>query len=239
MALLPIHDRNPLKWIRFHWANVALIAITVAVFLWQLTLDQAAFRQVTLAFGTVPAAVLGNLPPAPGLGALPPQVTVVTSAFLHANWLHLFANMMFLWVFGDNVEDCLGHWRYIGFYLLCAAGSDVVYIATAGEPLVPAFGASGAVSGVLGAYLLLYPTVRVWVLIWWRLPVLLPAGLVLGGWFVLQLLSAAEASPGDGVAWWSHIGGFVIGMLLVIPLRRPEARLLSGLRDPPGDNSER
>jgi membrane associated rhomboid family serine protease len=237
MPLLPLHDRNPLKWIRYHWANLSLIVLTVAVFRWQYSLDDAGFYQVAMAFGTVPAAVLGDIPPAPGLGVLPPQVTVVTSAFLHADWLHLFANMMFLWVFGDNVEDCLGHRRYIAFYLLCAVGSDVAYIATAQEPLVPAFGASGAVSGVLGAYLLLYPTVRVWVLLGW-VPLRLPAVLVLGGWFVIQLVSAAGASPGGGVAWWSHIGGFVIGMLLVIPLRRPGVRLLSGLRDSPGDSSE-
>ena len=149
----------------------------------------------------------------------PNPVTPVTSMFLHGGWLHLFGNMMFLWVFGDNVEDSMGHVRFAAFYLFCGAVAALTQAFLNTHSEIPMVGASGAISGVLGAYLLLHPraTVRVLIfigIIFWVAHV--PAMLVLGFWFIAQLVSAAAAPANvPGVAFWAHVGGFVAGMALV------------------------
>ncbi|MFJ5559794.1 rhomboid family intramembrane serine protease [Streptomyces sp. NPDC093250] len=152
-----------------------------------------------------------------------PELSVLTSMFLHGSWLHLLGNMLFLWVFGNNVEDRMGHVRYLLFYLVCGYAAAYVFALAysgSGEPLI---GASGAVAGVLGAYLVLYPKVRVWVLVPFLifLPLRLPAWLVLGSWFVLQAVysSGAGVTGAGTVAYLAHVAGFVVGMLLAWPLR--------------------
>jgi len=152
-------------------------------------------------------------------------IPVFTAMFLHANLLHLASNVWFLWIFGDNVEDRLGHGRYLLFYLLCGVVSFLVHGFSAPRSAIPALGASGAISGVLGAYLILFPGARVLtlipiVIIPWFVEV--PALVFIGVWFLLQFLYGTQAAVAQpGVAWWAHIGGFIAGVVLCLVLRRP------------------
>ncbi len=222
---LPLYDDNPTN--RAPVATWFLIGSCIGVFWWQLGHDQ---RQVFLSFGMIPAVLFGSAELAPALRVVPPWATLLTSMFLHAGWFHLIGNMVFLWIFGNNVEDALGRGRYLVLYLgsgvaaaLCQALSD-----RAGE--VPMVGASGAIAGVLGAYLLLYPWSQVhvflWIVIFFRI-VTVPAWILLGLWFAMQLASGlTRPTGGPGVAFWAHVGGFVSGLVLVVLLRPPETRLL-------------
>jgi membrane associated rhomboid family serine protease len=192
----------------------------VLVFLYELSLGRGLERLI-MHYGVVPAAVLAwprsNLPLA--AVALP----FLTSMFLHGGWLHLIGNMWYLWIFGDNVEDRLGHFSYLIFYLLCGVGAGIVHTILNAGTDVPSVGASGAIAGVLGAYLVSYPFARVLTLvpIFIFLQVIeIPALIVLGFWFVMQFLSgtaslAVAGGNAGGVAWWAHVGGFIIGMILV------------------------
>jgi membrane associated rhomboid family serine protease len=158
-------------------------------------------------------------------------VQVFTSMFVHAGWAHVLGNMLFLWIFGDNVEDRVGHARYLGFYLLCGVAAVAAQTVMASDTLLPAVGASGAIAGIMGAYLLLYPTAMVQVIILplFFLPFFVPAVFLIGVWFVTQLFSGlAEIGPttaGSGVAWWAHIGGFLAGGVLISFFKRRPRRL--------------
>jgi membrane associated rhomboid family serine protease len=156
--------------------------------------------------------------------------TFLSSMFMHAGWSHILFNMLFLWIFGDNVEDRLGHLRYLAFYLVCGIAAAVVQTVFALDSVVPNVGASGAIAGVLGAYFVLYPTaiVQVIFLPLFFIPFFVPAIVLIGIWFVTQLLSGlteiGQTTAGSGIAWWAHIGGFVAGALLIFlvrPKRRP------------------
>jgi membrane associated rhomboid family serine protease len=205
---LPLKDSNPLKVIPYQLVTVAIIVLCVAVFLWQSALPERAAEAVAWSYGVIPA-----------------EATVVTSMFLHAGWLHLGGNMLYLWVFGDNVEDSMGHARFAIFYLLCGVAAVLTHGLIDPLSTSPLIGASGAISGVLGAYLMLHPKVRVVALVMFKipLPLPLPAYVVLGGWILLQFLNVytgGAAPDAGGTAWWAHIGGFVAGALLIVPLRR-------------------
>ncbi len=182
----------------------------------------------------VPAVVFGNAELPASLHVVPPAATLITSMFLHGSWLHLLGNMLYLWIFGKGVETALGAPRFLAFYLLCgiAAGLTQALIDPAAD--VPMIGASGAIAGTLGAYLVLHPRanvhVFVWILIFVRI-ITLPAVILLGIWFALQLLSALSMDPGEpGVAFWAHVGGFVAGMVLVLAMRRPGVVLMQPRR---------
>lgn len=172
-----------------------------------------------MSLGLVPAALFGVNSQILDLLSVPPAVTLFSSMFLHGGWMHLIGNMLYLWIFGNNVEDSMGHLRFVLFYLLCGIAAGLAQAIPNPESMVPMVGASGAISGVLGAYLLLYPHARVLVLL--PLGIFsrvfhLPAVWVLGFWFVYQILSSALSSAqGGGVAWGAHIGGFIAGMLLI------------------------
>ncbi len=196
------------------YVNTALILISIAVFVWEVVADGPAVRLLAV----VPARVfhLGT-PAATGLW---PPVTLLTATFLHGGWLHLTGNMLFLWVFGDNVEDRLGHWRYLGFYLLGGLVANLAHVLANPYSRIPTIGASGAVAAVLGAYAVLYPQARVLALV--PLGLLVPAirvnaRVLLGVWFLLQLWQGVSAPVAGGapVAWWAHISGFVGGIGLV------------------------
>jgi membrane associated rhomboid family serine protease len=151
---------------------------------------------------------------------------------MHGSWLHIIGNMLFLWIFGNNIEDSVGHFRFIVFYLLCGIAAAAAQVAIAPDSTVPMIGASGAVSGVLGAYLLLFPRARVLVLlpiwIFWRL-IEVPAMLMLIVWFAMQFLSGLTVrgvNTGGGVAFWAHVGGFVAGIMLIVPFKKRGVRLL-------------
>ena len=219
--LLPLHDDNPLKNIRFQYVTVAVIAACVAVFLYQLSLGGAAGNIFIFGFGSIPAVVFGIKELPDGMAAAPAVLSLVTSMFLHGGFMHLAGNMLFLWVLGDNVEDALGHRRFVVFYLLTGLLAALAHAATNPASTVPMIGASGAISGVIGAYLMLHPKARIKTLIGYFI-VWLPAYVVLGFWIGYQFLSASMAAggAGGGVAWWAHIGGFIAGVILIVPMRR-------------------
>ena len=224
---LPLHDRNPIKHIRFAYVNYGLIAITVLVFLFQSILPPAQFDAVAIQFGMIPLVVrdVAVLTGAP----LPAEFTFVTYAFLHADWIHLLTNMFFLWIFGDNIEDALGHVGYFVFYLLCAAAAAGAHLLVNPDMGGPLIGASGAVAGVMGAYVMLYPHARVFVLakIIIPLPLPLPAFWMLGVWIATQFFYAFVAAD-EPVAWWAHIGGAAAGAALVPFMKRREVVLFGG-----------
>jgi membrane associated rhomboid family serine protease len=225
--MIPLHDDNPTHMRPV--LTVTFIVVAVLAFLWQISLGQAGGQRAVFSLGVIPAVLFNKADLPPDLAWVPPAATVFTSMFLHGGFMHLAGNMLYLWIFGNNVEDSMGHLRFIVFYLLCGA------IAAVGQALinpaseVPMIGASGAISGVLGAYLLLYPHARVLTMIplgFYAQMVRLPALAVLGLWFVLQIASSAMANNDQGgVAWFAHIGGFVAGMALIPLFKRRDVRL--------------
>lgn len=219
--MIPIHDDNPVTSTPV--VTWALIGICVLVFAWQLGLDERGNQLAAFRYGVVPAVLLGEARLPPGLAAVPPSLTVVTSMFLHGGFMHLAGNLLYLWIFGNNVEDALGHTRFVLFYGLCGLAAALAQALHAPDSAIPMIGASGAISGVLAAYLLYYPHARVTVLV--PLGFILytarwPAVFVLGVWFVVQVGSSLLARPDEpGVAWLAHIGGFAAGLLLATALR--------------------
>ncbi len=224
--LLPLHDDNPLKNIRFQYLTVAFIAACVAVFVFQLTLTPKEEQVFIYGFGAIPAVLFGHSELPVVLPQAPAVLTLVTSMFLHGGFMHLAGNMLFLWVLGDNVEDAMGHKRFVAFYLVCGIAAAFAHAMTEPGSKIPMIGASGAISGVIGAYLMLHPKARIKVLISYFL-VWLPAYVVLGFWIGFQFFSAAMAvgGAGGGVAWWAHIGGFIAGVALIVPMKRKNVAL--------------
>jgi membrane associated rhomboid family serine protease len=219
--MIPLRDDNPSELRPI--VSITLIVMCVLVFLWQLGTPGSGQASV-YSLGLIPSVLFGHNELPPEYALVPPTATVFTSMFLHGGWMHLIGNMLYLWIFGDNVEDSMGHSRFIVFYLLC--GLAAVFAQALPDPgsTIPMVGASGAISGVLGAYLLLYPHARVLVLIPFGFllhTVRIPAGIVLLLWFGLQLFSQLAAPAGQGgVAFRAHIGGFIAGMLLVPLFKR-------------------
>lgn len=239
MALTPISGNIALKSISFQYVTVILIVANVAVFLWELSLGSAGDR-IIFGLGMIPAVIFGiHTLPAP-LEIVPSYMTLITGLFLHGGWTHLIFNMVFLWVFGNNVEDSMGHARFLAFYIVCGIASSFVHAYSLPTSVAPLIGASGAISGVLGAYLILHPRARLLVLFMHVIPIRLPAWIVLFTWIGLQFFNLQAATPGSGgVAWWAHIGGFFIGMILIIPFRRAGVPLLDGVgRFRPKDDTE-
>ncbi|MDH5650167.1 MAG: rhomboid family intramembrane serine protease, partial [Gammaproteobacteria bacterium] len=197
----------------------------------QVSLNPQAQQAMVVALGAIPAAIIGKQSLPPELALIPSSLTLLTSMFLHGGWMHLIGNMLYLWIFGNNIEDAMGHGRFIIFYLLCGVIAALAHAIPNAGSAVPMIGASGAISGVLGAYLLLYPHARVLVLLplgFFSQLIRLPAVLVLGFWFVLQLISSAiSTSKTGGVAWGAHIGGFVAGMVLIPFFKHKSVSLFS------------
>lgn len=215
---IPLHDDNPLEHVVRPYVNYGLIALCVITFLASGGTDEYAVQNAALGLGFIPALLGG--PNAAMPQEVPEPLTLVTYAFLHADWLHLLGNMAFLWVFGDNIEDALGHLRYLVFYLACAVAAAFTHAALNPGSPAPLIGASGAIAGVVGAYLVLHPRVKLWILLLGRIPIRLSAMWVLGGWILFQGYNIATAVEDEAVAWWAHVGGFFAGALLVVPLRR-------------------
>lgn len=229
---VPIADTNPLEHVRRPYVTWALMAVNVLVF---LVVERGAFGPVSeagvLGYGTIPAVVSGQAVLPPGYERVPPTLTLFTYMFLHGGWLHLIGNMAFLWVFADNVEDALGHVRFILFYLLCGLAAGLAHVFADPASEAPLVGASGAVAGVIAAYLVLHPNIRLWALIFMKIPLRVPAYWVIGAWFGLQVWQVLATREGE-TAWWAHLGGFLAGAVLVTVLRRPGVALLD--RDPSG-----
>ncbi len=218
--MIPVADS--VKTRRTPYVNVSLILISIGVFVYELTLSTADLNRFFLDYGVVPADIDAWLGAWSGIEE---PLTIATSAFVHAGWLHLGFNMLFLWVFGDNIEDALGHLPYLVFYLLAAAGAAALQVATDTDSVIPVVGASGAIAGVLGAYLVLYPRATVAVLLpfFFFIPLPVPAFVLLIFWFVLQLFtgiaSIGMSEATEGVAVWAHVGGFATGFILILLLR--------------------
>ncbi len=214
--MFPIHDDNPTRITPY--VTYALLSACVLIFFWQISLGDAA-QQAVYSFGVIPSVLFATKSLPAELEILPAWLTIFSSMFLHGGWMHLIGNMLYLWVFGNNVEDAMGHKRFILFYLSCGLLAALTQAVLNPDSEIPMIGASGAISGVLGAYVLLHPHARILVLIPIGILIYTPwiaAYWVLGFWFVLQLVnSLISASDMGGVAYGAHIGGFVAGMLLI------------------------
>src|SRR5262249_18751548 len=214
--MIPLRDVIPSRTTPY--VTISLVVLNVLVFLYQLSLgsDGQAF---VYEYGLVPA--MFSWP------------SVITSMFLHGGFLHIAGNMLYLWVFGNNVEDSMGHFRFLVFYLLCGVAAAAGHVMISPDSTVPTMGASGAIAGVLGAYLLLFPSAKIdtWIPVWWLFltTIEVPAFFFLGFWFLLQVISGlpelAFSSAQGGVAWWAHIGGFVAGVVLIPFFKRRSVRL--------------
>ncbi len=213
--MIPLRDDNPTRATPF--VTIGTIALCVAVYLWELGLPPEAGQAAVASLGFIPAVVFGRAELADPW--IPPQLSIFTSMFLHGGLLHLAGNMLYLWIFGDNIEDRVGHSRFVAFYLVCGIAAALAQALPDTSSTVPMIGASGAISGVLGAYVLLYP--RATVLVAFPLFVIfytfrVPAVVVLGLWFLGQLVSSLSAEAGaSGVAFRAHVGGFLMGLVLV------------------------
>lgn len=228
MLFLPLYDDNPTR--RTPVVTIALVALCVLVFFWQLSLGPRGEQAAVYSFGVVPAVLFGYADlPAP-LRVIPPSLSIVTSMFMHGGVLHLAGNMLYLWIFGNNVEDSMGRGRFVVFYLLCGTAAALAQAIAHPTSDIPMLGASGAIGGVLGAYLVLHPRANVGVLFWFIIIVRIvtvPAVLVLGVWFLGQILSGLSTpTTGGGVAFWAHVGGFVAGVLLIPFFKRPNVPML-------------
>ena len=217
---LPIYDYNTLKSIPFQYVTLLLIAVNVALFLVKIGgMDHHAIAS----FAVVPNELIAvKYIGGPALGpldrfAIPEWVTLFSYMFFHFDIFHLVGNMLFLWVFGDNVEDALGHFKFLVFYLACGAAGALAHTAMMADSGTPLIGASAGVAGEIAAYLMLHPKVTVWVLVMRIIPVRITAAVALGFWVALQIIAVMMPQVGP-VAWWAHIGGLIAGALLVVIL---------------------
>ena len=218
---VPLHDNTPLQVIRFQFVTVAILAANVVIFLMTGAFQGEAYlANVATSFGVVPSD-LTHLSQNVPYSVIPEPFTLVTYMFLHASWMHLIGNMLFLWVFADNIEDAFGYFGFALFYVLCGIAGALAHIMMQPNSPSPLIGASAAVSGVIGAYILLYPHARIWVIAFLPIPLRISALWVLGGWFLLQVFSALTVEGGGEleVAFYSHIGGFAAGILITAILR--------------------
>jgi membrane associated rhomboid family serine protease len=216
---IPLHDANSLKRIKLQYVTIGLIAANVIVFLLTSVGGEDSAIAAVIGLGYIPSTIYDIIERGPDQIIVPDTFTYITYAFLHGDIWHLGGNMLFLWVFGDNVEDALGHVRYLIFYLLCAAAGAWLHGFVAQDSTVPLIGASGAIAGVVAGYLVLHPRVKVWVLAFGRIPLRLPAFVVLALWIGFQFLMFALAGD-DQISWAAHVGGIVAGALLVLVMRR-------------------
>ncbi len=225
--MIPFSDDNPVRITPY--VNWLLIGLCVAAFAGEFALGSKGDNVVNL-LGFAPATLLHADSAHALVPVYPAALTIFTSMFLHGGLMHLGGNMLYLWVFGNNVEDAMGHVRYLLFYLVCGVAAALTMAFVSPYSLVPIVGASGAISGVLGAYVLLYPRAKVRVLIPWGIVIFYPfrigAMWVVGFWFALQLFNAVMSDATQpGVAWWAHVGGFVIGLALTPILKSGDVAL--------------
>lgn len=221
---LPLHDRNPLRVIPFQLVTFSIIVLCVVVFLYQQVLQGEQEQAFLLSYGMLPAVLFDHRALAPELAVLPAELTLLSSMFLHVGWMHLIGNMAFLWVFGDNVQDSMGHWRFVLFYLACGMIASLAHALAQSDSISPLIGASGGVSGIIGAYLMLHPRVKVMVLVLMRIPLRLPAYWIIGFWIGLQVFSIVTGIEGD-TAWWAHIGGLIAGAIMIPFFKRDSVPL--------------
>jgi membrane associated rhomboid family serine protease len=225
--MFPLKDENPTEIFPFFTLLLITANVAVWVYIQGAGLDMTALMGSVCEYGAIPSDVTGQTAPIPaGVGDPCPGEglgwpALFTSMFLHGGWLHLIGNVWFLWIFGNNIEDSMGRIRFLLFYLLTGLAAAGAHIVSAPGSPVPMVGASGAISGIMGAYLVLYPRVRVktlFIIVILIKVIRLPAWLLLGYWLLIQVLAGTQtAGGGAGVAFWAHVGGFVAGVVLVKP----------------------
>ncbi len=225
---IPVNDQNPLKNIRLPYMTWTLILANIAVFVWQMTLDVPDAQVAIAAGGLIPNDLFTGVPTA--------YATLITYMFLHGDIWHLAGNMVFLYIFGDNVEDATGHILFVPFYMLCGIAAGLTHSLLVAQANVPLIGASGATAGLVGAYLLLHPRVNIWVLALGRIPLKLRAYWVIGAWLLWQIYFIATRAN-EQVAWWAHVGGFAAGALLIVFMRKGNVKLFD--RDLPDDPEDK
>lgn len=226
--MLPLKDDNPTETVPF--ITVSIIMINILVYIYQLSLGPE-FERFIFTMGAVPNKIINHSGLIPKI-SLPAFLTIYSSMFLHGSLLHIVSNMLYLWIFGNNIEDAMGHIKFIFFYLICGSMAAFAHIITDIDSKIPMVGASGAVSGILGAYILLYPRARILTLViigfFVRL-VKIPAVFVLGFWILMQFLfgmtSLTARGSSGGVAWFAHIGGFVAGFILINIFKQQRVRI--------------
>lgn len=221
---IPLHDANSLKRIKLQYVTIGLIAVNVLVFLFTGLGSDEFTGAAVYGLGYIPSVVFDSAELPPELIIVPEDLTYLTYAFLHADIFHLGGNMVFLWVFGDNVEDALGHLRFLVFYLLCAVAGAAFHGLLAPESQVPLIGASGAIAGVVAAYLILHPRVKIWILAFGRIPLRIPAWITLALWILFQFVMFA-AGGDEQISWSCHIGGILAGAVLVFLMRQRDVPL--------------
>ena len=227
--VIPIYDNDPLDQNPYAFVTWTFIAINIVVFFIQLGASADTELAMVRDYAFIPAAIVGRTELG---GDLPPIWSAFTYMFMHGGWSHIIGNMLFLWVFGDNIEDAMGSVRFFFFYILCGVAGAIAHLLSDPNSVTPLVGASGAVSGVVAAYLMLRPCAKVTILVVGIIPLRLGSAWVLGFWALAQVWNVLSAATGD-TAWWAHIGGLLVGAALTIVLRRPELPLFECMR--PGD----
>ena len=219
--MIPLKDDNPTQTVPY--VNYGIIGLNVFLYLYLVFMGPVQGERFVLHYSVIPAALFGDGQPVKGVAA-PGYFSLLSSMFLHGGLLHIAGNMLFLWIFGDNIEDYLGHLKYLLFYLVCGVLAAYSHALLNPDSTLPMLGASGAISGVLGAYILLYPRAGVWTffffLFFWQV-IRVPAVLIIGLWIVIKVVNGLlePTHRGGGVAWFAHVGGFIAGMLLITALR--------------------
>jgi len=224
---IPLYDTNRLRHIRLQYVTIGLIVVNALVYCATALGGENFTNAAVLGLGFIPSVVHNTAELDPRFIIIPESLSYLTYSFLHADIFHLGGNMLFLWVFGDNVEDALGHVRYLIFYLLCAIAGAAFQGLVAWDSQVPLIGASGAIAGVVVAYLILYPRVKVWVLAFARIPLRIPAFIPLILWVLFQVFMFATGGE-DQISWACHIGGIIAGAVLVLVLRSRGVPLFAG-----------
>lgn len=223
---IPLHDANPLRHFKTPYVTRTIIAVTVLIYVvFQSGLIFGVGEEVAaIGFGAIPVELLHPAGLRGPLTFVPEPLTLITYMFLHGNWVHLGGNMLFLWVFGDNIEDAMGHGRFLGFYLLCGIVAGLFHTAALPDSNMILIGASGAVAGIISAYVILHPRVKLWVLVLGRIPLRIRAMWAIGAWIIYQVVAVATGIQ-DQTSWWGHFGGVVAGAVLIPFFRRPSVPL--------------
>ncbi len=222
--MIPLKDENPTQ--TFPFITISLIVANVLIFFYESILNQESLKQLVYHFGIIPYH-LTHFTHAIEPSGIPRFLTLITSTFFHGDILHLASNMLFFWIFGNNIEDALGHIKFIFFYFISGSAAGLTQAFVTPQSFIPVIGASGAVAGILGAYLILYPHARILTLFWFLFfirIIRIPTVLFLGFWFFIQVFYAGS---GGNVAWFAHIGGFIAGMIMIIPIWKRRRRIFS------------
>lgn len=222
---VPLYDDNPYDKLFYPYVTRALVFINALAFVFfQLPVFTDDPEAVVVNFAIIPAFSGFGLDNAEV--AIPFPATFVTYMFLHGGWMHLIGNLLFLWIFGDNVEHAMGRMRFLFFYLACGVAGGFTHFLSAPDSTAPLIGASAAIAGVVAAYLMLFPNVKIWVLLFFRIPLKLSAKWVLGFWILFQFVNLFVSTDAQ-TAWWAHVGGLIAGAILVVFLRRPDIPLFA------------